>query len=51
MSDVLIPVLEEFKVRLERIENLLKEMKGNEQPKQKLAMDEIQDYLEKIHMA
>ena len=52
MSDVLIPVLEDFKRRLERIEEKLELMNAGKTEKEKtLVMDEIQDYLEKIHMA
>lgn len=57
MSDVLIPVLEDFKRRLERIETMLQDIKGGKEGKEmseekkNLAMDEIQDYLQKINMA
>jgi len=53
MSDhVLLPVLEDFKKRLEKIEEMLTELKtGKTEKKESLAMDEINDYLQKIHMA
>ena len=54
MSDVLIPVLEDFKRRLERIETKLEEIqtgKNKTEEEKSLQMGEIKDYLEKIHMA
>ena len=60
MSDhILLPVLEDLKQRLERIEAKLNKLTGDTPKTVKetkteqstLAMDEIQDYLQKINMA